>query len=60
MFYNVAHHANEEFDTIEFLSPGDSILGGTVLNHNALFFTINHGLVIIIPNDFQPGDFGNR
>lgn len=35
-------------------------MGGKVLNQNTLFFTKNHGLVVIIPNDFQPGDFGNR
>jgi alpha-D-ribose 1-methylphosphonate 5-triphosphate diphosphatase PhnM len=48
--------ANVEPDTIEFLGPGDSVLGGAVWGNVAVFFSKLHGLVSVLPSDFSPHD----
>jgi hypothetical protein len=47
---------NEEPDTIEFLGPGDRVLGGAVCGNVAVFFSKIHGLVSVLPSDFSPHD----
>lgn len=47
---------NEEPDTIEFLGPGDRVLGGAVCGNVAVFFSKIHGLVSVLPTDFSPHD----
>ena len=47
---------SEEPDTIEFLGPGDRVLGGAVCGNVAVFFSKVHGLVSVSPFDFSPGD----
>lgn len=41
----------EDPDTLEFNSPQDFILGGSVCVNNPIFFSRNHGLVVITSND---------
>jgi hypothetical protein len=47
---------NDEPDTIEFLGPGDRVLGGAVCGNVAVFFSKIHGLVSVLPSDFSPHD----
>jgi alpha-D-ribose 1-methylphosphonate 5-triphosphate diphosphatase PhnM len=47
---------NDELDTIEFLGPGDRVLGGAVCGNVAVFFSKIHGLVSVLPSDFSPHD----
>lgn len=42
---------NEEPDTLEFASPHDFILGGSVCVNTPIFFSRNHGLVAVLQND---------
>lgn len=50
---------NDEPDTIEFLGPGDRVLGGAVCGSVAVFFSKIHGLVSVLPSDFSPHDLNS-
>ncbi|XP_021913246.1 nuclear pore complex protein Nup133 [Zootermopsis nevadensis] len=50
---------NEEPDNIEFLGPGDRVLGGAVCGNVAVFFSKVHGLVSVSPSDFSPHDMNS-
>jgi alpha-D-ribose 1-methylphosphonate 5-triphosphate diphosphatase PhnM len=52
----VAAAFSDEPDTIEFLGPGDRVLGGAVCGNVAVFFSKTHGLVSVLPSDFSPHD----
>ncbi|XP_069672597.1 nuclear pore complex protein Nup133 isoform X3 [Periplaneta americana] len=47
---------SDEPDNIEFLGPGDRVLGGAVCGNVPVFFSKNHGLISISPSDFSPHD----
>jgi hypothetical protein len=54
--FSLAMAFSEEPDNIEFLGPGDRILGGAVCGNVAVFFSKVHGLVSVSPSDFSPHD----
>lgn len=41
----------DDVDTLEFNSPQDFILGGSVCINNPVFFSRNHGLIVITSNE---------
>jgi len=55
-FFLIAGAFSDEPDTIEFMGPGDRVLGGAVCGNVAVFFSKAHGLVSVSPFDFSPVD----
>lgn len=58
--YYIAPNYGDEPDVIEFMSPGDRLLGGAICGNVPVFFSKIHGLVSLSSSDLAPNDFLNR
>lgn len=54
-----AANYGDEPDIVEFMSPGDRLLGGAICGNVPIFFSKIHGLVSLSSVDMAPNDFLN-